>query len=65
MEGEKYESVFIQSHNCVVRRENLRFLSAVGGVALFRDIIPHQLTIGSGHFEFITLLEADPGDREF
>ena len=37
---------------------------AAGGVALFRDIIPHQLTTGSGHFEFTTLSEVDPGDRQ-
>ena len=45
--------------NCVIRREKLRFLSAVGGVASFRGI--NRI---SWHFEFTTLLEADPGDLE-
>jgi len=51
--------------NCVIRREQMRFLSALGGVALFRDLMKHQLTTGSGNFEFTTLSEADTGDREF
>jgi hypothetical protein len=50
--------------NCVVRREKLRFLIAPGREALYRDTISHQLTTGSGHFEFTTLSEFDTGDRE-
>jgi hypothetical protein len=63
--GEKSTRVYSYiTDNCAVRREKMRFLSAPDGVALFRDIIPHNLTIGSGHFEFTTLSESDPSDRE-
>jgi hypothetical protein len=49
--GEKSMRVYSYiADNCEVIREKLRFLIAPGSVALFRDIIPHQLTNGSGHF---------------
>jgi hypothetical protein len=63
--GEKSMRVYSYiADNCALRRQKLRFLIAPGGVASFRDIIPHHLTTGTGHFEFTTFSEADPGDRE-
>jgi hypothetical protein len=63
--GEK--SMRVYSHtadNCVIRGEQMRFLSAPGGVALFRDLMKRHLTTGSAHFKFTKLSEADPGGRE-